>query len=63
MTDEGVIDLSCKFPNFPTLREVIEADQLKELVTAAEGSAVSFKTGQFQFEIPVPAPEKLSASG
>jgi 2-keto-4-pentenoate hydratase/2-oxohepta-3-ene-1,7-dioic acid hydratase in catechol pathway len=63
MTDEGVIDLSCKFPNFPTLREVIEADQLKELVTAAEGSAVSFKNGEFTLDIPVPFPEKIICVG
>ena len=63
VTDAGMIALSPRFPQWPTLREVIAANALAELAQAAEGVAVTHPDGSFVYEIPVPAPEKIICVG
>jgi 2-keto-4-pentenoate hydratase/2-oxohepta-3-ene-1,7-dioic acid hydratase in catechol pathway len=63
VTDQGMIALSDAFPQYPTLREVIADGALTALKDAASGRTVTHPTGQFQFEIPVPAPEKIICVG
>jgi 2-keto-4-pentenoate hydratase/2-oxohepta-3-ene-1,7-dioic acid hydratase in catechol pathway len=63
VTDDGMIALSADFPNWPTLREVIAADGLHTLATAAADLSVTHPNGSFNFEIPIPAPEKIICVG
>jgi len=63
VTDDGVIALSPDFPQWPTLREVVEAGALFDLVQAAQGRAVTHPNGSFAYEIPIPAPEKIICVG
>jgi 2-keto-4-pentenoate hydratase/2-oxohepta-3-ene-1,7-dioic acid hydratase in catechol pathway len=63
VADGGMIALSPDFPQWPTLREVVEAGALEKLVDAARGKAVTHRDGTFQYEIPVPAPEKIICVG
>lgn len=63
VTDGGVIALSGAFPEWPTLREVIAAGGLNRLAEATEGRAPTHATGSFDWEIPVPAPEKIICVG
>ena len=62
-TDQGMIALSDALPQYPSWPEVSADSVLTGLKDAANSREVTHPTGQFQFEIPVPAPEKLSASG
>ena len=59
----GVIALSPNFPQYRTLRDVIEAGALGAVGKAAEGRAVTHPDGSFQWEIPVPDPEKIICVG
>jgi 2-keto-4-pentenoate hydratase/2-oxohepta-3-ene-1,7-dioic acid hydratase in catechol pathway len=63
VTDEGMIDLSPDFPQWPTLREVITADALHDLAIAAVGKPVTHPNGTYQYQIPIPAPEKIICVG
>ncbi|GAB1478709.1 fumarylacetoacetate hydrolase family protein [Paracoccaceae bacterium] len=63
VAEGGVIALSAEFPQWPTLREVIAADGLTRLAAAAEGRAPTHATGSFDWEIPVPSPEKIICVG
>lgn len=59
----GMIALSPHFPDWPTLREVIEADGLHRLALAARDAPATHVTGSFSYEIPIPAPEKIICVG
>ncbi len=61
VTDDGMIALSSDFPQWATLREVIEAGALSELEAAAKDRAVTHS--EFDYEIPIPAPEKIICVG
>lgn len=63
VTDTGMIALSPDFPQWPTLREVIENDGLHDLAKAAEGRSVTHTNGSFTYEIPLPSPEKIICVG
>jgi 2-keto-4-pentenoate hydratase/2-oxohepta-3-ene-1,7-dioic acid hydratase in catechol pathway len=63
VTDGGMIALSPDFPQWPTLREVIGAGALEKLVETARGKTVTHPGGTFQYEIPVPSPEKIICVG
>ncbi|WP_193174809.1 fumarylacetoacetate hydrolase family protein [Oricola nitratireducens] len=63
VAEDGMIALSPDFPQWPTLREVVEAGALEKLVEAARGKPVTHPGGTFQYEIPVPAPEKIICVG
>ena len=59
----GAISLSAAFPEWSTLRQVIAAGGLGRLAEAARDCAVSHPDGEFQFDIPVPDPEKILCVG
>lgn len=63
ISDDGLIALSPDLPQWPTLREVIEARALAELGRAAEGRSATYPHGEFRYEIPIPAPEKIICVG
>ena len=64
ITDEGVIDLSKDFlPDFPGLRDVIEAGALSRLVEAGKGRTPDYKLDEIEYLIPVQNPEKLICVG
>jgi len=63
VTDEGLIALSPDFPQWPTLREVIENDGLHDLAVASTNKSVTHAIGTFQYAIPIPAPEKIICVG
>lgn len=63
VTDGGVTALSEEFPHWPTLREVIAAGGLNRLAEAAEGRGPTHTSGSFDWEIPVPSPEKITCVG
>ncbi|MBF0278996.1 MAG: fumarylacetoacetate hydrolase family protein [SAR324 cluster bacterium] len=62
-TEEGMIALSMEFPKWQSLREVIENQALSELENAAAGRGITHPRGKFDFEIPIPAPEKIICVG
>ena len=63
VVEGGFVALSDGFPEWPTLREVIAADGLGALEAAAQGRAVTHPDGRFDWEIPIPAPEKIICVG
>ncbi|ESW91927.1 2-hydroxyhepta-2,4-diene-1,7-dioate isomerase [Mesorhizobium sp. LSJC269B00] len=63
VTDKGVVDLSARHSQWPTLREVIEAGVLRRLAEEAEAHAVDFPVDAVAYEIPVPSPEKIVCVG
>jgi 2-keto-4-pentenoate hydratase/2-oxohepta-3-ene-1,7-dioic acid hydratase in catechol pathway len=63
MRDEGFVALSGDFPQWATLRNVIEAGALIELAQAAQGRAVTHAPDAFRYAIPVPDPEKIICVG
>lgn len=62
-TEAGMIALSPDFPQWATLRNVIEDGALWDLGKAAEGRAVTHPNGAFTYDIPVPNPEKIICVG
>ncbi len=64
ITDTGVVDLSARYGDtYPSLRDVIEACALPELVDAAMGQPDDFGLDEISFEIPIQNPEKLICVG
>jgi 2-keto-4-pentenoate hydratase/2-oxohepta-3-ene-1,7-dioic acid hydratase in catechol pathway len=63
VADGGMIALSPDFPQWKTLRNVIEAGGLEEVANAASGRPVTHPHGSFTYEIPVPDPEKIICVG
>jgi len=63
VTDKGVIDLSARHSQWPTLREVIEAGALRRLAEEAEDFAADFSLDAIAYDIPVPSPEKIICVG
>ncbi len=61
--DDGAVDLSAGHPEWPTLREVIEAGALNLIAEEGASVAADFPNGTFTYEIPVPAPEKIICVG
>ena len=61
VTDGGMIALSPDFPQWATLRDVIAAGGLDDLIAAVEGRAVTHT--DFTYLIPVPNPEKIICVG
>lgn len=62
-TDEGMIALSQEYPDWPSLRHVIEAGALWTVLDAARNGTVTHPVGTFDWEIPVPDPEKIICVG
>jgi 2-keto-4-pentenoate hydratase/2-oxohepta-3-ene-1,7-dioic acid hydratase in catechol pathway len=63
ITGKGAIDLSARYSQWPTLREVIEAGALRRLAEEAEAFAADFPLDAIAYEIPVPSPEKIICVG
>ena len=63
VADGGMIGLSDDFPQWKTLRDVIENDGFSTLEDAAQGRALSHPDGCFRWDIPVPNPEKIICVG
>ncbi|QND67574.1 fumarylacetoacetate hydrolase family protein [Mesorhizobium loti] len=62
-TGKGVVDLSARHGQWPTLREVIEAGALRRLAEEAEAFPIDFPLDAIAYEIPVPSPEKIICVG
>lgn len=63
ITSKGAVDLSARYGQWPTLREVIEAGALRRLAEEAEAFAPDFPLDAIAYEIPVPSPEKIVCVG
>ena len=63
VVEGGFVALSGDFPQWPSLREVIAADGLGALEAAAEGRGVTHPEGRFDWDLPIPAPEKIICVG
>lgn len=63
VTGKGVVDLSARHEEWPTLRDVIEADALRRLAEEAEAFAADFPLDAIAYDIPVPSPEKIICVG
>ncbi len=62
-TDEGMIALSPDFPDWPTLREVIENNGFEKLELLSKGKALTHKEDEITYEIPIASPEKIICVG
>lgn len=63
MRGDGIVDLSARHDQWPTLREVIEADALAAIAASASDQPVDFALADIAYEIPVRAPEKIICVG
>ncbi|WP_095202972.1 fumarylacetoacetate hydrolase family protein [Mesorhizobium carmichaelinearum] len=63
VTTKGVVDLSARHEEWPTLREVIEADALGKLAEEADAFDADFAVEDIGYQIPVPSPEKIICVG
>jgi 2-keto-4-pentenoate hydratase/2-oxohepta-3-ene-1,7-dioic acid hydratase in catechol pathway len=64
VSGNGVIDLSSRHGDqWSSMREVIEAGMLSQLVAENSYHASDFSLEDIQFEIPIPAPEKIICVG
>ena len=60
--DEGVVDLGLRFPDAPTLRELIAADRLAE-ARSLMGEAPDFGWDEIRFDPVIPKPDKIICVG
>jgi 2-keto-4-pentenoate hydratase/2-oxohepta-3-ene-1,7-dioic acid hydratase in catechol pathway len=63
LVGEGVVDLSKRHPEWPSLREVIEAGALLDLAEEGAALAADHALADITFEIPLPNPEKIICVG
>src|SRR5690606_27415159 len=61
--ETGMIALSPAFPQWPTLRWVIAAKAVKTVTEFAKKRSVTHEFGTFQWDIPIPDPEKIICVG
>jgi 2-keto-4-pentenoate hydratase/2-oxohepta-3-ene-1,7-dioic acid hydratase in catechol pathway len=59
----GVLALSGEFPQWRTLRNVIEAAAIPKVLEAGQGRGPSHPDGSFTWDIPIPDPEKIICVG
>jgi 2-keto-4-pentenoate hydratase/2-oxohepta-3-ene-1,7-dioic acid hydratase in catechol pathway len=59
----GVLALSGEFPQWRTLRNVIEAGAISTILSAGRGRSASHADGSFTWDIPIPDPEKIICVG
>lgn len=59
----GALALSGQFPQWPSLRAVIAAGAIPQVLAAAEGQAPSHAEGAFRYDMPVPDAEKILCVG
>ncbi|WP_426035737.1 fumarylacetoacetate hydrolase family protein [Cypionkella sp. TWP1-2-1b2] len=63
ITDAGVIPLSARHADMPTLREVIEQGALPRLADLAADMSPEIALAEITFQIPIPKPEKILCVG
>jgi len=64
VTDAGIVELSSHYgTQYPTLREVAAANAFHRLADEAAGRAADLPLAAVQYEIPIPAPEKIICVG
>ena len=61
VTDDGMVALSPKFTQWPTLLDVVKANALNELATAAKGKSVTHT--EFQYEMVLPNAQRILCVG
>lgn len=61
--DAGVLALSEEFPQWATLRNVIAADAIQQVLEAAQSRLPSHADGTYTLQIPVPDPGKIICVG
>ena len=61
--EKGIIKLSGIFPEWPTLREVVENNGFDALINASINENISYLSGTFTYHIPIPKPEKIICVG
>ncbi|MFN5999516.1 MAG: fumarylacetoacetate hydrolase family protein [Paracoccaceae bacterium] len=59
----GVLALSGEFPQWQTLRGVIAAGAIPQVIAAAAGRAATHPEGSFTYDPPIPDPEKIICVG
>lgn len=59
----GVLALSREFPQWRTMRGVIEAGAIPRVLEAAKGRPASHAEGSFTYDPPIPDPEKIVCVG
>ena len=60
---DGMIALSPDYPRWPTLRNVIAAWAIPQILAAAANRPITHPHGTFRWDIPVPDPEKIICVG
>lgn len=63
VSEGGFIALSPDFPDWETMRNVLEAGGLDRLAEAAKAREVTHPEGSYTYAIPVPNPEKIICVG
>ena len=63
VSEAGFTALSPSFPEWATMRDVVNAAGLPSLAKAAEGRIVTHPNDSFTYAIPVPNPEKIICVG
>ncbi len=61
--DDGFVDLGRRHAEYPTMREVIEADALLKMAQSGAGLAADHALASLRYEIPVPQPRKIICIG
>jgi len=59
----GVLTLSDQFPQWRTLRNVIEAGAIPQVLASAQDRPASHPDGSFTYDPPIPDPEKIICVG
>ena len=62
-TDKGVIELSNKFTEWPSLFEVIKNNGFDKLINSINGTELIHPIGSFNYNIPITNPEKIICVG
>lgn len=62
-TDKGVIELSNKFSEWPSLFEVIKNNGFDKLINSINGTEAIHPIGSFNYNIPITNPEKIICVG
>ena len=62
-TEEGAINLSDHFPEWPTLLEVVQNKGFDKLLGSLKNGRISYPKGTYKYNIPISKPEKIICVG